>query len=88
MPSSRLQSRFELGYRLEQIRYQPVVGYLEDRCIAVIVDRDDNLAFFHTRQVLDRTGYTDRDVQIGRDYLAGLAHLVFIRHESRVYRGP
>jgi hypothetical protein len=33
------------------------------RRFAIVVDGNDDLAFLHPGQVLDRTGDTDRDVQ-------------------------
>src|SRR5690606_13809805 len=52
---------------LEQVAYQAVVGYLEDRCFLVRVDRDDHLGVLHARQVLDGTGDAHGDVQLRRN---------------------
>src|SRR5207237_532844 len=52
------------------------VGELEDRRIRVLVDRDDHVGVLHADLVLDRARDADRDVQLRRDALAGLADLV------------
>jgi len=70
-----LQGSVELGYCLEQVGDETVVGYLEDRRFAVVINSDDDLAFLHTGKMLDCAGDTDRDVQVGCDDLAGLADL-------------
>ena len=45
---------FELGQCVEQVGDKAVIGYLEDRCVFVLVDRNDHLGVFHAGQVLDR----------------------------------
>src|SRR5689334_2928765 len=69
----RLRQR---GHDLEQVADQPVVRHLEDRGLGILVDRDDAARGGHPREVLDRPRDPDRDVELGRDRLAGLAHLV------------
>ena len=78
------EGRDELGYRFEQVRNETIVRDLEDRRFAVVVDGNDDLAFLHPGEVLNRTGNADRDVQIGRDNLAGLTNLHFVRHKTGV----
>ena len=70
----------------EQIGHQAVIGHLEDRRLLVLVDGDDDLAVLHAGQMLDRAGNADRDIQVGRHDLAGLADLVVVRHEARIHR--
>ena len=79
----------ELGHELEQVADQAVVGDLEDRRLLVLVDRDDHLAVLHPGQVLDGAGDADRDVELGRHDLAGLADLPVVgaRSPRRPRRG-
>ena len=77
----------ELRHGLNRSADQAVVGDLEDRRLLVLVDGDDDLAVLHAGEVLDRARDADRDVELGRDDLAGLADLVVVRHEAGVDRG-
>src|SRR5919109_602878 len=72
---------------LEEVAHDAVVGDLEDRRFLVLVDRDDDAAVLHAGEVLDRARDAYRDVEIGRDDLAGLPHLPVVRHEARVDGG-
>src|SRR5690242_8889619 len=77
----------ELGHQLEEIADEAVIGDLEDRCLLVLVDGDDDLRVLHPGEMLDGAGDADGDVELGRDDLAGLPHLVVVRHEAGVDRG-
>src|SRR6185503_4737969 len=66
---------FQLGHDRKEVADDSDVGDLEDRGFGILVDGNDGAGILDTRQVLDRAGNTDRDVQFGRDDLAGLAHL-------------
>ena len=77
----------KFGDRLKQIGDQPIVGNLKDRRLRILVDGDDHLAVFHSRQVLDRAGNSDRDIEVRRDDLAGLPDLVVVGHEAGIHRG-
>lgn len=57
----------------EQIRFQPIVSHAEDRRLRVLVDRHDHLGILHAGQVLDGARDADREVELRRDDLAGLA---------------
>ena len=59
--------RLQLGQCGEKIRYQTVVGDLENRCILIFVDRHDHLAVLHPRQVLNSARDAHSDVQVWRD---------------------
>ena len=59
-----LQFRGQFRNRLEQVCDQTVIGDLEDRCLLVLIDRDDDLGILHTSEVLDRAGNTDCDVKV------------------------
>src|SRR5258706_8076851 len=76
----------ELRNDLEEVAHEAVVGDLENRRLDILVDGDDHLAVLHSREMLDRAGYPDRDVEIGRHDLAGLAHLIVVRYVARVDR--
>lgn len=56
-----------------------------DRRVLVLVDGDDGLGILHARQVMDRARDADRDIDFGRDDLAGLANQMVIGHIARVY---
>src|SRR4051794_19659000 len=51
------------------------VAEFEDRRVRVLVDRDDHVRALHADLVLDRAADAERDVQLRRDDLAGLADL-------------
>src|ERR671924_499417 len=71
---------------LEEVAHDAVVGDLEDRRFLVLVDRDDDAAVVHAREVLNRARDADGYIEIGRHDLAGLADLPVVRHEARVDR--
>ena len=77
----------QLRHDLEQVADQADVGDLEDRRVLVLVDRDDDLRILHAREVLDRAGNADRDIDFGRDDLAGLADLIVVGRIAGVDRG-
>src|SRR3972149_8664648 len=77
-----LQLRDHLRYRLEEVGHQPVVRHLEDRRLLVLVDRHDHPGVLHTRQVLDRTGYTQRNIKLRGHDLPRLPHLPAVRCPS------
>src|SRR5260370_753772 len=95
-PSSRLlessllsefAERFgQFGNRLIQIRDQAVVGDLENRRVLVLVDRDDHLGILHAREMLDRAGDADGDIELRRHHLAGLADLPVVRRIAGIDR--
>src|SRR5258706_2439721 len=89
LPPTAYRSYFlrELRNDLEQVAHEPVVGDLEDRRLRVLVDGDDHLAVLHAGQVLDRAGDAHRDVELGRDDLARLSHLVVVRAVPRIHGG-
>ena len=78
---------FEFRHRLEEIGDEAVIGDLEDRRFLVLVDRDDRLRIFHAGEVLDRAGNADRDIDFGRNDLAGLADLIVVRRITGIDRG-
>src|SRR5690606_22385137 len=80
-----LASQFR--HQLKQVTHQAVIRYLEDRGFLVLVDRNNDLGILHTCQVLDRTGDTNRDVQLGSNDLAGLADLHVVGHKTGVHCG-
>ena len=77
----------ELRDDREQVADDAEVGQLEDRRLGVLVDRDDRLGGLHAGPVLDRAGDADRDVELRRDRLAGLADLDLVRVPAGVGGG-
>ena len=75
------------GTASKEVRDKPVIGHLEDRRLFVLVDRDDDLAVLHPREVLDRTRDADRDVEVRRHDLARLPHLPVVRRVAGIDRG-
>src|SRR5207253_11451207 len=75
-PFSRSELFGQLRHDLEQIADQADVRDLEDRRLLVLVDGDDRLGILHPGKMLDRARNADRDIDFGRDNLAGLPDLV------------
>src|SRR5699024_9282779 len=64
---------------VEEVTNDAEVRDLEDRCLVVLVDRNDGLGGLHTSLVLDSTGDTQRDVQVRGHGDTGLADLELAR---------
>src|SRR5215813_9860178 len=77
----------ELWDDLIQVAYQGVSRHLKDRRVGVFVNRDDDPRILDAGQVLNRAGDSKRDVQLGRDDLAGLSDLIIVRRHSGIDRG-
>src|ERR1700752_4371479 len=77
----------QLRRDLEQVADHAVVGDLEDRRLFVLVDRDDRLGRLHAGAVLNRPGDPERDVELRRDRLPGLADLELAWVVTGVHRG-
>ena len=77
----------QLRHQREQIADDAVVGHRKNWRFRILVDGDDGLRIFHAGKMLNRTGNTDRDVQVRRDDLAGLAHLPVVRHKAGIDGG-
>ncbi|EGE60965.1 hypothetical protein RHECNPAF_13300157 [Rhizobium etli CNPAF512] len=73
-----LKRTLEFRQGVEQIGDEAVVGDLEDRRLLVLVDGDDHLRILHAGQMLDGTGDTAGDIEIGCHHLAGLADLPIV----------
>src|SRR5205085_2992744 len=71
----------------EQVADEAHVGDLEDGRFLILVDGDDGLRILHSRQVLDRAGNADSDIDFGGDDLAGLADLVIVGRIAGIDRG-
>ena len=82
-----LDGGHQLGHRLEEVGDEAVVGDLEDRGVGILVDRDDDLRALHPGEVLDGARDADREVELGRDDVAGLTDLELARRIARVARG-
>src|SRR6478736_6287780 len=84
-PDGRSAERLlEFRDDLEQVADEAEIGNLENRRFTVLVDRHDRAGVLDAGQMLDRAGDTDRDVQFGRDDLAGLSDLKVARHIAGV----
>ena len=60
---------------LVQIAYDTVVCYVKDRSCLILVDGNDDVRFFHTCQMLNRSGDTDCEVYVRANGLTGLSNL-------------
>src|SRR5690606_34090744 len=69
----------QLRQDLVRVSDDAVVRDLEDRCVRILVDRDDGACTAHTGKVLHRAGDADGDVELWRYRLAGLSHLFGVR---------
>src|ERR1700742_1310721 len=69
----------QLGDDLVQIADHTEIRELEDRGVRILVDRQDVLRVLHTDLVLDGAGNAGRQIQLGRDRLAGLTDLGGVR---------
>src|ERR1051325_5836880 len=84
LESMQLSNGFrERRHDLEQVAHDAVIRDLEDGCLRVLVDRDDATRRRHPREVLDRAGDPDRDVELGAHRLARLPDLVAVRAPAR-----
>ncbi len=77
----------ELRDDLVHVADDAEVAELEDRRVRVLVDRDDHVRALHADLVLDRAGDAERDVELRRDDLAGLADLRRVRVPAGVDDG-
>src|SRR5437763_1788530 len=69
----------QLRHDLVQVADDAEVAELEDRRVRVFVDRDDRAGALHADLVLDGAGDAERDVELRRHGLAGLADLGRVR---------
>lgn len=53
---NRLELAFKLRQHLEQVSHQPIVGYLKDRRVFILVDGNNHARILHAGQMLDRAG--------------------------------
>ena len=74
-----LQLFCQQRHYLVQITNDTIVGDIEDRCILILVDGNDDIGLFHAGNMLDRTGNTDCEVNMRTDSLTSLANLQFLR---------
>ena len=86
-PCAALTAWVACGQDREEVADDAEVDELEDRRLLVLVDGDDRLGGLHAGPVLDRAGDAGRDVELGRDLLAGLADLVAVGVPAGVDRG-
>src|SRR5581483_4272322 len=77
----------KLGNDVEDVAHDPIVGNLENRGVGVLVDGDDETRRGHAREVLNRTAQAESDVQVGRNGLPRLSHLILVPDPARVDDG-
>ena len=75
------------GNDLKEIPADAVIGSLEDRSGLILVHGDDALGVLHTGQVLDGTGDTQSDIDLGTNGLTGLADLMISREPTSIHSG-
>ena len=68
------------------VAHESVVGDLEDRGVAVLIDRHDDLGVLHPGEMLDGARDAHGHVELRRDDLAGLADLIVVGRVAGV--GP
>src|SRR4051812_23369264 len=78
----------QLGDDLVEVAHDAEVGELEDRCVRVLVDRDDVLRALHADLVLDRARDAGGEVELRRHRLAGLPDLARVREPAGVDHRP
>ena len=76
----------QLRHNLEQIADDADIRDVKDRSRRVFVDRDDEIRFFHTGQMLNRAGDTAGDVERRTNGFSGLTDLNFLRRPTGIYR--
>ena len=76
------------GHDLVQVADHRVVGLGDHGRVGIGVDRQHVLRGLHTHPVLYGAGDPARDVEVGRDALAGLADLVGVRPPALVGHDP
>src|SRR6266478_2314015 len=85
--SSASYRLLELGQGLKQIGNQAVIGDAENGRAFVLVDGNDDFGILHACKMLDRTGNSDCDVELGRHHLSGLADLAVVGNEAGIDGG-
>ena len=77
----------QFGHDLEQVAHDAVVGNTEDGCALILVDSDDALRILHTSGVLDGTGDTQSNIDLGMHGLTGLTDLMVSGHPACIGDG-
>src|SRR5580765_5339949 len=90
----KLRSRFsfldffdERRHNLEQISHHCVVSDLEDRCLAVLIHRDDGARALHPNDVLDGSRDPQRQIKFWRHRLSGGTDLAVHRKPAGIADG-
>lgn len=81
-----LQLLRQLGHLFKQISHEPHIRDLKDRCVGVLVDRRDDLAVLHAREMLDRAGNARAQIELRCDVFARLADLQAVVCKPAVHR--
>src|SRR5439155_15523813 len=81
---SRFQSIDERRHDLEQIADDAVVRNLEDRRVGILVDGNDRVGAFHTDQMLNGAGDSEREVELWRNRLTRASDLSLHRQPAGI----
>ena len=60
------------------------MSYLEDRCVRIVIDRDDLLAVAHSRNMLNRTADTNRHIKARPNSRTSLTDLMIIVDKTKI----
>ena len=83
----RFHRRGKRGDHLKEVAHDAIVGDLEDGRVGILVDGDHALRAFHAHQMLNRSGDSNGQVELGRDSLARAAYLALQRQPAVVADG-
>lgn len=72
-------------YKRGEVRYNAVIGDVEDRGMGIGVDGDDALRILHAHDMLVRAGYAAGDVHAWRHPPPGYADLTRVREPAIVH---
>ncbi len=65
-----------VGYKVEKkMKKKALLTYLEDGCLGVLVNGNNDLAVFHASQMLNGSANAHSNIKVGSDNLSGLANL-------------
>ena len=87
VPVSLTGCQRQFRKNLEQVANQSDVRNLKDRRFLILVDRHNRAGVLDAGHVLNGPGNADRNIEIRRNDLAGLADLQFVRAIARIDSG-
>src|SRR4030042_3015823 len=63
-------------HNFEEVFDNPIIRLLENGSIRVLVDGHDDFSRSHSGKVLDGSGYTASNIQVGGNHFSRLSHLI------------